>query len=158
MEWRSVQELRPRASTSGGQSEAGATMGAVAVLEVLVSARAIDIQEATEVQERQLGWWQVSDWHCMYIGELAKFVSSKKGNKYGTYGFPSGPSTTPFGSFVGGVSVSLCAFCSNGPGAMSFFSPFSLAIASRPWLLEGWVWDGAWDFKARPGACRSSVH
>lgn len=58
MEWRSVQELRPRASTSGGQS-AGIESVAVegAVLDAAGPPFIIDVHDlnaAPEVQERHL--------------------------------------------------------------------------------------------------------
>ena len=52
MEWRSIQEERPRVSTSGGQSGGGPeeVCGCAVAFEPLVK----EVKSAKEVQERQL--------------------------------------------------------------------------------------------------------
>lgn len=110
MEWRSVHELRPRVSTSAGQSAVAEAMGARVADGVadafgafMVLAWAAHAEKALlEVHERQL---------CGSVSRK-RFVFGG-GGRISTYGFPSGPRTTPGGKrFVPGAgavaSVSIC--------------------------------------------------
>lgn len=96
---RSVQEARPRASTSGGQSS-GRVAGifvllplAAGVLEV--SEAAIADQAAKEVQERQLGSISYLQAHSIAVPADSRHILGS------IYGFPSFPNTTPLGNFFG---------------------------------------------------------
>lgn len=97
--WRSVQVLRPRVSTSGGQSGRGSWSrveeGEEDVGEFWVWDFVKAAQEAKDVQVRHLEIDRVS------------FEDYFARNRLGweTNGLPSFPSTTPLGSFFGaGVS------------------------------------------------------
>jgi hypothetical protein len=87
---KSVQVLRPNASTSAGQSGDGEIGALVEEDDVCFLVRAA--QEANEVQLWQLVMWV----------SLVCLCCLGRGR---AYGFPSGPRTTPFGSFFGVRSV-----------------------------------------------------
>lgn len=108
MEWRRVHELRPRVSTSAGQSLVTVALG-VSVSESLADGSIVALgafmdlawaahaeKALLEVHERQL-------WFCQQ-----RIVKNLMGDS--TYGFPSGPRTTPGGNpFVPGASAVACA-------------------------------------------------
>src|SRR5690242_16296695 len=95
IEWSSVHVLRPRASTSGGQSLGCGGGAAEALREDLVCAA----HEAKEVHERQLEGEEERLVRCEDEGLSVSVRRSE------TYGLPSLPRTTPFGNFFGGSVV-----------------------------------------------------
>ena len=131
---------RPRASTSGGQSEGGAAR-ATAVLDVLVGVEgagcclASAIQEATDEQLRHL-WQRKVSRHCSYV----RVTEVRE-----AYGLPSLPNTTPLGSVLGppavvaASSLSLLTFLSDVSGATAACAGAEVSLRDSFWSCERYL-------------------
>ena len=86
MEWRRVQDERPRVSTSGGQSGGGPEEEWGCKVLPLVE-EVTERKSAKEVQERQLLFHQFS---CLF----------RERDEGSTYGFPSLPNTIPLDNLL----------------------------------------------------------
>lgn len=135
IEWRSVQVERPRACTSGGQSEG--TEGTVEVgVEAWVEDDVAELdgvevaalfcfvmasQEDTSVQVRQLG----------SIGQSKSVMAFYQGGAWVAYGLPSLSRTTPLGS--GALESS-----------WDWFAPAAVLKDAKSGLPVLWVLNGSW--------------
>lgn len=145
--WRNVQVERPSSSTSGGQEEEGFG-GLVVVGEVVEEAFVVDFimlfHAAPEVQVRHLFLfhqlfsfvylhsfkYDVNKYMICLFGEWIFFF-------FLTYGFPSGPITTPLGTVCGLSASSARMRCSGLASSGCGGSPVMVSIVQRKYCRMG---------------------